>query len=158
MNLSIITPHYNDFRGLQGIYNCLQEQTVGDWEWVIVDDLSDPKIRKQIQDWHISLKNEHVQLVLNSSKSNASICRNIGVETALYGHIVFLDADDTISRDFVANRCINFKDFAVFQNNAIIDKQGKIEILKTVDDSHLNYFYKQNLFGLLQQFYGINHS
>lgn len=140
MSISIITPHYNDPNGLQQVYKCLLAQTQASWEWVIVDDLSDTSIRKKIQNWHQLIKDDRVKLICNAQKSNASVCRNLGVDSALHNHIVFLDDDDTISSNFVANRLIKYKDFAVFQNNAVIDKQGRVEILKAVDGSYLNYF------------------
>ncbi|MBK5214587.1 MAG: glycosyltransferase family 2 protein [Flavobacteriaceae bacterium] len=140
MSISVITPHYNDPNGLEQVYKCLLAQTQASWQWVIVDDLSDTSIRKKIQDWHQLIDDDRVKLICNAQKSNASVCRNLGVDSALYNHIVFLDADDTISSNFVANRLIQFKDFAVFKNNAVIDKQGRIEILKAVDGSYLNYF------------------
>src|SRR5690606_22289848 len=99
---------------------CLQNQTADAWEWVVVDDLSDSEVREEIQDWFGSLQDSRMQLICNTQKSNASICRNIGADAAQFNRLVFLDADDTISSDFVANRLIQFKDFAVFQNYAII--------------------------------------
>ena len=140
MSISLITPHYNDPNGLQQVYKCLLAQTQASWQWVIVDDLSDPRIRKKIQDWHQLIEDDRVKLICNAQKSNASVCRNIGADAALYNRLVFLDSDDTISNDFVSNRLIQFKDFVVFQNNAVKDKQGRVEILKAVKGSYLNYF------------------
>ena len=140
MSISIITPHYNDPNGLLQVYKCLLTQTEASWQWVIVDDLSDLSIRKKITDWHQHIEDDRVKLIFNTHKSNASVCRNLGVDFALYNHIVFLDDDDTISSNFVANRLIKFKDFAVFQNNAVKDKQGNVQILKAVDGRYLNYF------------------
>lgn len=140
MSISIVTPHFNDPNGLQSIYTCLQNQTAANWEWVVVDDLSDSKIRIQIREWFGSLQDTRMQLICNSTKTNASICRNLGADAAQYNRLVFLDSDDTISIDFVANRLIQFKDFAVFQNYAIIDKHGDIEIKKPVEGGYLNCF------------------
>jgi len=124
MNISIVTPHYNDVQGLQSIYKCLKEQTVDNWEWIIVDDLSDSKIRKQIQDWHPSIKDEKVKLIIQSSKTNASICRNIGVDAALYNHIIFLDADDIIIRgiEISANHVKSIKEGYVYAKASLLHK------------------------------------
>lgn len=140
MSISLITPHYNNPTGLQQVYKCLLAQTQASWEWVIVDDFSDENNQKKILDWHQGIEDNRVKLICNTQKSNASVCRNIGAEAAQYYRLVFLDSDDSISSSFIANRSIPFKDFAVFQNNAVIDKQGRVEILKTVDSSYLNYF------------------
>ena len=41
MKISIITPHFNDFKGIQQTHNCLLKQDSDQWEWIIVDDYSD---------------------------------------------------------------------------------------------------------------------
>ncbi|KXN98422.1 hypothetical protein LS48_11805 [Aequorivita aquimaris] len=140
MSISIITPHYNGPDGLLQVYKCLLAQTEATWQWVIVDDLSELSIRKKIQDWHEDIEDDRVKLIFNTHKRNASVCRNIGVDFALYNHIVFLDDDDIISSNFVANRLIKFQDFAVFQNYSIIDKHGNIEIKKPLETRYLNCF------------------
>ena len=140
MSISIVTPHFNYPKGLHRIYTCLQDQTAHTWEWVVVDDLSDSKIREQIQEWFASLQDTRIKLIYNSTKTNASICRNIGADAALNNHLVFLDSDDTISSDFVVNRLIQFKDFAVFRNYSIIDMHGNIEIKNPVTEGYLNCF------------------
>ncbi len=140
MSISVITPHYNDPTGLQQVYKCLLAQTQASWQWVIVDDFSDDNNQKKILDWHKQIKDDRVKLICNAQKSNASVCRNIGAVAAIYNSLVFLDSDDTISSVFVANRLIQFKDLAVFQNYAIIDKHGDIEIKKPVEGGYLNCF------------------
>jgi len=142
MSLSIITPHFNDFKGLQHIYSCLQKQTVADWEWIIVDDLSDLTIRQLIKDWYSNLTDKRVNLISNTDKTNASICRNIGANSAMNEHLVFLDADDIILPDFVENRQIDFADFAVFQNIGIIDKNNNKQASIFISENYLDYFLK----------------
>jgi glycosyltransferase involved in cell wall biosynthesis len=140
MALSIITPHYNDLEGLKRVYTCLQEQTLTSWNWVIVDDKSDFETQKAIEHWCENLLDAKVQLFLNKEKTNASVCRNLGADLAKSDIFVFLDADDVITKDFVANRNISFTDFAVFKNTAVLDKyRGEIP-LYDAKDNYLNYF------------------
>lgn len=140
MSLSFITPHYNDLDGLKRIYGCLQKQTLATWDWVIVDDKSEIETQKKIKHWHENLQDIKVQLFLNAEKTNASVCRNFGVDLAKSERIVFLDADDKITPEFVANRNISFVDFAVFKNTAVLDKyKGEIPLYDAKGD-YLNYF------------------
>jgi glycosyltransferase involved in cell wall biosynthesis len=140
MSLSIITPHYNDFEGLQKLYNCLQVQTNSNFEWIIVDDFSDKNVLVKIKKWHKNLCDDSVQIIYNAQKSNASVCRNIGANEARFDNLIFLDADDSISQDFVLNRDITFVEFAVFKNTAIVDRNGTQERRPSLKDNYLNYF------------------
>lgn len=140
MNISIVTPHYNDLLGLKRIYDCLKGQSVDLWEWLIVDDASDDPIRESLRDWHRSLNDKKVHVEFNMTKSNAAVCRNIGVKKSTYNNLVFLDADDTISSEFVTNRRISFRSFAVFKNNSTIDKIGDVNTIIYNDQDYLNSF------------------
>ena len=104
MNISIITPHYNDFNGLQHIYKCLRKQSQASWQWVIVDDLSETSILKQIHYWHQRINDNRVQLICNDKKSNASICRNVGAEIALYENLIFFML--LYSRNFIRKELV----------------------------------------------------
>ena len=140
MSISIITPHYKDLEGLKRVYSCLQEQTLAAWDWVIVDDKSDVETQQKMQSWFDNLENNKVQLFLNTEKTNASVCRNLGADLAKSNALVFLDADDKITPDFVANRNVKFTDFAVFKNTAVLDKKrGEIPLYDAKSD-FLNYF------------------
>ena len=125
MGLSIITPHYNDIDGLKRIYSCLMAQTNMNWEWLIVDDLSDKDVLSKIENWKKGIEDDKIRFIENTYKSNASVCRNKGIEVALFDNLIFLDADDYIANNFVANRHIVFKEFAVFPNYHVVDGKGK---------------------------------
>ncbi len=124
MGLSIITPHYNDFDGLKRIYSCLMAQTNVNWEWIIVDDFSDKAVLFGIENWKKDIDDHRMRFIESTHKSNASVCRNKGIEVALFDNLVFLDADDYIANDFVVNRNIKFKEFAIFPNFNIVDSHG----------------------------------
>jgi glycosyltransferase involved in cell wall biosynthesis len=138
--LSIVTPHYNDLRGLKQVYTCLLKQTDAVWEWVVVDDWSDAEVRVGLIDFFENLGDTRAQIIMNRAKSNASVCRNVGAEKAKYDHLVFLDSDDVISEDFVANRRIKFNDFTVFKHTAVLNANGTEEVLESINDGYLNCF------------------
>lgn len=142
MSLSIITPHFNDLAGLQRIYTYLSLQSSDKWEWIIVDDLSDSNIKPDLETWSNTLSDQRVKTVFNSNKTNASVCRNIGSDLATNDSIVFLDSDDEISNSFVANRRIEFKDFAILKNTAVKDQDGNIQTLTINEENHLNCYLR----------------
>jgi glycosyltransferase involved in cell wall biosynthesis len=125
---------------LQDIYQCLQNQLALTWEWVVVDDFSDDATRQALQLWHKELKTDKVHLICNPTKSNAAVCRNIGANESRYDYLVFLDSDDVISNDFVLNRQVDFKDFIVFKNTAVINEHDEIINKIPSDRDCLNHF------------------
>ena len=126
MGLSIITPHFNDFLGLRQVQKCLSFQSDKNWEWIIVDDFSDKIILNTIDKWINDCENDKIRFIKNEEKTNASVCRNIGVDNSKYDNVIFLDADDSIGNNFVLNREIQFKDFAIFPNYNVVSKKESI--------------------------------
>lgn len=140
MAISVITPHYNDPDGLLQVYKCLLEQTQTSWQWVIVDDLSDSNTCDKVQNWYQGIKDDRIKLICNSQKTNASVCRNLGADSANYENLVFLDSDDIISTNFIANRQLEFNDFVVLKNTAIIDQNDEVQYSPKLTGNYLDYF------------------
>ena len=114
MGISIITPHYNDFEGIKQIYECLTNQNSDQWEWIIVDDFSNIDVKSLLQEYIKEQGNLKVKLFFNRDKTNASVCRNIGIDNASNTNLIFLDSDDIILEDFVTNRLIRIEEFCSF--------------------------------------------
>lgn len=144
MSLSIITPHYNDLDGLKRIYTCLREQTSPDWEWLIVDDASESIVLNALKKWLLINEDSKILFIESERKTNASVCRNKGVENAKFENLVFLDADDVISQDFVLNRTIEYTEFAVFKNMAVVDRNGTHEMRPDIKGNYLDCFLNAN--------------
>ena len=144
MGLSIITPHYNNPEGLQKIYTLLKNQTSNNWEWVIVDDCSDAAHIKVIQDFFDTISSSKIHLHLNKEKTNASVCRNKGITLSNHETLVFLDSDDEIFPDFVANREVEIKDFTVFKNMNIINHKKEVIQSNSVASNYLEHFLNAN--------------
>ena len=142
MSLSIVSPHFNDLKGLQDVYACLIEQTNTEWEWLIIDDCSDQEEKLKLENWYRSISNDKVDLILNAKKSNASVCRNLGAKKARFSHLVFLDSDDVITKTFVSNRQIKFTDFAVLKNTGIINKNRDVQESIHSHGEYLDHFLK----------------
>ena len=92
--VSVITPFYNAGANFEQTYNCLMNQTLEAFEWVIVNDGS--------------TKAEDVALLENLAKTDARIrifhqenggqskAKNYGIAQAVTDIIVFIDADDLV--------------------------------------------------------------
>ncbi|MFT4643966.1 glycosyltransferase [Candidatus Marifrigoribacter sp. Uisw_064] len=140
MSISVITPHYNDFEGIKQTHNCLVKQNTDQWEWVIVDDCSDPFTKESLKEYFKQHNSSNIKLVFNDKKTTGSVCRNIGVDHANYNHLVFLDSDDIISEDFVSNRNVEVEDFVVFRNTNILDEKGNNKPSPTASSNYLDHF------------------
>jgi len=96
--VSVIVPCYNQADYLGETLQCVQNQTYGDWECIIVNDGSTDHTAAVADDWcardqrftHINIKNNGV--------SNA---RNIGIAASHGFYILPLDGDDKISDNYI---------------------------------------------------------
>ncbi|MES2812680.1 MAG: glycosyltransferase family A protein [Bacteroidota bacterium] len=144
MGLSIITPHYNDFSGITKIYDYLMSQSSENWQWIIVDDCSSVDVKNNFTVFFENNTSSKIKIVFNESKTNASSCRNLGVEYAIHDNLVFLDSDDKITSEFVKNRLITIEDFAVFLNFNLFNSAGEVKPFSTVKNNFLDHFLKAN--------------
>jgi len=144
MKISIITPHFNDFEGLKKIYNCLNKQSSSSWQWLVIDDFSDKVTRKLVENFFQTVSDNQVNLILNTTKTNGSVCRNIGIEHATHERLVFLDSDDIISDDFVSNRLVQVEEFVVFKNYKIFNKKNEYFSTNTNTSNPLDQFLRAN--------------
>ncbi len=142
--ISIITPHFNDLEGLKRIYACLQQQSSDSWEWLVIDDLLDVTTRNMVRDFFTDITDNQVQLIFNTTKTNASVCRNIGIDRASHETLVFLDSDDRISDAFVANRQIELEEFVVFRNYNIVNEKGESFSSSSYTSDPLDSFLNAN--------------
>lgn len=140
-SLSIITPHKNDFKGLQSLFQNLQNQITTQWEWIIVDDNSDEIFRESVVSFFSINASPNIKVLFNNESTNASLCRNLGFDNSKYKNVVFLDSDDTIANDFVANRLIDVTDFTVFLNFNIINTTQSFPF-STIKSDFLDHYLK----------------
>lgn len=144
MGLSIITPHYNDFSGVTKIYDYLMSQSSVCWQWIIVDDCSSVEVRNNLIAFFENKACSNIKIVFNELKTNASSCRNLGMEYAIYDNLVFLDSDDKITSEFVKNRLIEIEEFTVFLNFNIFNSAGEVKPFSNVKNRFLDHFLKSD--------------
>lgn len=96
--ISVVVPIYNCEGFIESCINNLREQTMSekDWEVILVNDGSSDNsgeiCRKYAEEFENIRYFEH-------ENSGVSVTRNVGIDNASGKYILFLDADDTLSRD-----------------------------------------------------------
>ncbi|MBL4651467.1 MAG: glycosyltransferase family 2 protein [Flavobacteriales bacterium] len=91
VKVSVIIPVYNRSKDLIRAIRSVQNQTVQEFEVLVVDDKSEENIEKIVNEFADS----RLKYFLNTSEnSNANVCRNIGFDNAAGDYIAMLDSDD----------------------------------------------------------------
>ena len=93
MKTSIITPCYNAAPYIANTIQSVQNQTILDWEMIIVDDGSSDNSVEIIQ--KIIAQDSRIKLIQKENGGSAS-ARNLALSIAQGEYIQFLDSDDTI--------------------------------------------------------------
>lgn len=97
--IDIIIPVYNTpINDLERCFFSILNQTYTDYNVYIIDDGSSLSVKKYLDDYVKDKDNFFVKHILNGGVSNA---RNIGIEISKSNYIAFVDADDTLERNFL---------------------------------------------------------
>lgn len=95
--ISVIVPIYNAQKYLEKCLKSLEIQTFRDYEVVLVNDGSKDESEKIIQKF---LKNKKF-IYFKKENGGVSSARNFGIEHATGDYITFVDADDTVTNDYL---------------------------------------------------------
>lgn len=139
IKVSVFTPTYNRKDTLKRLYESLCQQTVKDFEWIVVDDGSTDGTELLIQDI-VQKKNgfDCIYRKQNNSGKHAAINRGVALARGEYFFIV--DSDDYVSSNAIERiidifKTINMQEFAGICGN-ICDSYG--EIIGTTFDGSAN--------------------
>lgn len=95
---SVVIPVYNRPEALlRAVHSCLQ-QSLDDWEVVVVDDGSDEPVAARLD----SLGDSRVSCVRVEPNQGVSNARNVGMDNAAGRYVAFLDSDDEFTVDKLA--------------------------------------------------------
>ena len=105
---SVVIPAYNRASSIGKIINAVIGQKSGDWELIIVDDGSTDETRKVVQSFEDKRIRYHYQ-------ENAGVCaaRNKGAKLANGRLLTFVDSDDWVSEDWLADFARVFEEHQV---------------------------------------------
>ena len=96
--VSIIIPCYNGEKYLHETLNCIQNQTFGDWECIIVNDGSIDGSLEIMKEYS---EKDHRFLFVDKENEGPSAARNCGVRYSRGDYLLFLDSDDIIATDYI---------------------------------------------------------
>lgn len=95
MKASIIMPVYNREDYVRESINSILNQTMPDFELIVIDDCSEDHTAEVVQ----SIHDPRIRFVQNSFKSTLPILRNEGIQLAQGEYIGYMDSDDIASPD-----------------------------------------------------------
>ncbi len=98
INISFITPAYNAESYISDMINSIISQSIESWELIIIDDCSCDNTKTICMNF--AKIDTRIKYRTNKSNLGAAESRNLGIKTALGKYLAFVDADDTIQKDF----------------------------------------------------------
>ena len=90
--VSIITPVYNGEKNINYTIDSVLNQTLDDFEMIIVDDISTDDTKQVVKEY--AKKDKRVKFYTLPKKGGASAARNFAIKKAKGRYIAFLDGDD----------------------------------------------------------------
>lgn len=140
MKVSIITPFYEGDRYMQDYMNCIiknrEKLSVGDsLEVILVND--SPWKKLEVPEGASSA--EFVKVITNSENKGIHASRVAGLEAADGEYIMFLDQDDVLADNAIAEHIAHFKaskDCIVSVSNAVLEQKDGSKLLWYRTDYH----------------------
>ena len=97
--ITVITPFYNSFSYFRRTFESVVNQSLLDFEWIIVDDYSDASEFEKL--CCLASLDARIKLVKNSCAKGAGGARNTGLALCTTDYVTFIDSDDTWEVDFL---------------------------------------------------------
>ncbi|MCX5829716.1 MAG: glycosyltransferase [Deltaproteobacteria bacterium] len=91
--ISVVVPAYNAELFIEDALNSIDQQSVSDYEIVVVDDGSTDGTYDRVKGWANAHPAIHVKIVRQENKGIGG-ARNTGINSSSGSYIAFLDADD----------------------------------------------------------------
>lgn len=118
MRISVIMPVYNVEKQLPRCIESIIFQTYTDYELLLIDDGSTDRSGKICDDY--ARTNKQIK-VYHKKNGGVSSARNFGIENASGTEIVFIDSDDWVEKDYLAN----FSGYKIDDGTLVV--QGRID-------------------------------
>lgn len=144
--VSIIIPVYNSETTLRCCLESVINQSISDWELILVDDGSNDKSGEICDEY--AEKNQRIK-VFHKKNGGVSSARNIGLDNAKGKWIVFIDADDFVKESYLANLLEHSQkqvdlviSYAEIHNGDDINKESYPP--KLIDDTNFESMFIEN--------------
>ncbi|WP_415902812.1 glycosyltransferase family 2 protein [Neptuniibacter sp. QD29_5] len=123
--VSIITPVYNSSDFILDSIKSVVNQTVEDWELILVDDCSSDSTAQIIKNY--ALTDSRVKFFQLEKNSGAAVARNFAINEARGRYIAFLDSDDLWHEEKLSKQLSFMQDNQVaftYSSYQQIDEEG----------------------------------
>ena len=108
MKVSVIVPVYNVEKYILPCLASIREQTLEDFECLIIDDGSKDQSIALAEDF---IKDDPRFRIFHKPNGGLSDARNYGLDLALGDYLCFVDSDDTIERDMLEKTVANAEQY-----------------------------------------------
>ena len=158
---SIITPSHNSSQFISETIQSVLNQSISDWEMIIVDDCSTDNSIEVIQSF--VEQDSRIKLIQLSENSGAAVARNAAIEAAQGRYIAFLDSDDLwlpdkLEKQLAFMQANNYpftyaaydkidESGQVFGHIGVPDRVSYFDLLKTCSIGCLSAMYDTQFFG-----------
>jgi len=147
--VSIIIPVYNAYENLHKCIESLLHQSYEDFEIILINDGSTDS-SGEICDQY-ALQEKKIK-VFHKKNEGVSATRNFGIEKSNFDFIVFVDADDIVSKNYLLDLIIPISDdldLIISAVNQLRDNQNDVRIVRSLGDTIKKDDF-HNLFETLQ--------
>ncbi|WP_432204778.1 glycosyltransferase family 2 protein [Cetobacterium somerae] len=154
--ITVFTPTYNREYTLKRLYKSLKNQTIKNFEWIIVDDGSNDDTENLIKEF---IKEDEIPIIYKKVKNGGKMrAINIGVSLANKELFFIVDSDDylderameTIEEESVTLPVdyagVVFRKVEVFDNGKIVRERESFGE-DQIDSTPINIFYNKKILG-----------
>lgn len=140
--ISIIVPVYNGEKYLERCINSILEQSISDFELILVDDGSDDNSGVICN--KAAAKDKRVK-VFHIPNGGVSCARNLGIENASGKYITFVDSDDYIETDHIRNILIkgeeelSYGGYKNVDHDKVVDFWCPMEQIVAIEEYKCNF-------------------
>lgn len=130
--ISVIVPIYNVEKYLSKCLNSLANQSAStdDYEVLLINDGSTDRSGIIAENFSVKHKNFYVIQTQNHGQAHA---RNIGLDISRGSYLTFVDSDDWVSKEFIANlkQSIGESDMVIFNYESVFKNYSRTVFLGT---------------------------
>ncbi len=101
--MSIIIPTYHRPIDLSNLFDSILLQTITPFEIIVVDDTPNDSIKTVCEAYKVKFEKRttDIKYIINPRERSAAVARNVGVENARGGIILFLDSDTILYQEYI---------------------------------------------------------
>ena len=99
--ISIILPNYNSEEFLDTTIKSITNQSLKNWELIIIDDCSNYRTKQILKKY---LKHKKIKVSFLKKNRGAGFCRNLAIKKSKGNYVAFIDSDDLWKKNKLINQ------------------------------------------------------